>query len=155
MVPKQGIFRGWRNTTQEKINHEVRIPSWKTTTFFVEKIHGTPQVLWTVAHLRFCLSHMTLRDLWEPSPRQRVINAIRTGSRQMLGGKKTHSQGWHSLQRGPKKRPVIFGRVKFISTQNGWNNLSYKFRQIQIVWSTIFKGGWTAHMVETKQQVHQ
>eukprot|EP00434_Breviolum_minutum_P028379 symbB.v1.2.025106.t1/scaffold2387.1/size80445/1 len=33
---------------------------------------------------QFCLSHMTLRDLWEPSPRQRVINAIRTGSRQMV-----------------------------------------------------------------------
>ena len=31
---------------------------------------------------------MTLRDLWEPSPRQRVINAIRTGSRQMLGREK-------------------------------------------------------------------
>ena len=62
---------------------------------------------------------------------------------------------WQSLQCGPKKRQsiVIFGRVKFNSTQNGWNNPSYKFLAIQI-YVRPFLGGCTTHMVETKQQVH-
>ena len=29
------------------------------------------------------LSHISWRDLWQPSPRQRVINAVRTGSREL------------------------------------------------------------------------
>ena len=85
----------------------------KQPLFSWKKFMGPPQVLWTVAHLRFCLSHMTLRDLWEPSPRQRVINAIRTGSRQMLGGKK------NSLPR--MTLPTTWAQKKGQWFLEGWN----------------------------------
>lgn len=32
---------------------------------------------------QFWMSHVSLRDLWEPSPHQRVVNAISTGSREL------------------------------------------------------------------------
>merc|ERR1712217_542642 len=32
---------------------------------------------------QFWMSHISLRDLWEPSPHQRVVNAISTGSREI------------------------------------------------------------------------
>lgn len=122
----------------------IRIPSLNNQ-YFVEKIQGRPS----------SLDRGSSQVLFEPYDPSRFMGTQPSSacdqrhphgqSTDAWQGKKTHSQGWQSLQCEPDKRPVIFGRMKFNSTQNGWNNPSYKFRQIQIVCSTIFRGLYNPH----------